>query len=67
MNEAERTMGDIKGIFNPNILCGYNGILSIPLGKYYLRIVGELHGLDIREINLCFKEQYGTTRRFARR
>ncbi len=58
MNEAQRTMGDMKGILNPYILRGYNGMLSIPLGRYYLRVHSELDGLDIREIKLCFKEQY---------
>ena len=57
MNEADRTAGE-NMIFNYDILCGYGGTLSIPLGKYYLKIEDELDGLDKREIELCFKEQY---------
>ena len=49
MNEADRTAGE-NMIFNYDILCGYGGTLSIPLGKYYLKIEDELDGLDKREI-----------------
>ena len=60
MNEAERTMGDIKGLINPNIIASWSGILiKISLGNYLLPIDKDLQGLDRRELELCFKAQYG--------
>jgi len=60
MNEAERTMGDIKGLINPNIIASWSGIsIKIPLGRYLLPVDEDLQGIDRRELELCFKEQYG--------
>ncbi len=51
------------GIYNTHLFGDYRGIkLLKPLGDYFLNVTDkELVGIDSREIDLSFKEQYADT------